>query len=105
MPPSGSMVWRERIECHPLGCAGSLGPGACAKEPGGDRRSRRIEAEAAFILGAVAELPDMTLAELKGKLGERGMSVGIATLWRFFQRHRITLKKRVRMPLSKSAQM
>jgi transposase len=75
------------------------------KNQGGDRRSQRIEAEAAFILGAVAELPDITLAELKGKLGERGMSVGIATLWRFFQRHRITLKKRVRMPLSKSAQM
>jgi len=76
-----------------------------SKNQGGDRRSQRIEAEAAFILGAVAELPDITLAELKGKLGERGMSVGIATLWRFFQRHRITLKKRVRMPLSKSAQM
>ena len=70
---------------------------------GGDRRSQRIEAEAAFILGAVAEQPDITLAELKGQLRERGMSVGIGTLWRFFQRHRITLKKRLRMPPSSSA--
>ena len=73
------------------------------KSQGGDRRSRRIETEAAFILSVVAQQPDVTLAELKGKLSERGMNVGIATLWRFFQRHRITLKKRLRMPLSKSA--
>jgi transposase len=69
---------------------------------GGDRRSQRIEAEAAFLLGAVAEQADMTLAELKGKLKERGKSVGIGTLWRFFKRHRITLKKRLRMPPSSS---
>ena len=73
------------------------------KNQGGDRRSQRIETEAAFILGAVAELPDMTLAELKGKLRKRGMSVGVGTLWRFFQRHRITLKKRLPMPPSNSA--
>jgi transposase len=72
------------------------------KNQGGDRRSRRIEAEAAFILGVVVQQPDTTLAELKGKLSERGISVGIATLWRFFQRHRITLKKRLRMPPSSS---
>jgi transposase len=60
---------------------------------GGDRRSQRIEAEAAFILSAVAEQPDLTLAELQGRLKERGKSAGIGTLWRFFQRHRITLKK------------
>jgi transposase len=92
MPPSGDAVRGECVECDPLGWAGSFWPRPRAKEPG-DRRSRPIEAEAVFILGAVAEQPDMTLAELKGKLCEQGMSVGIATLWRFFQRHRITLKK------------
>jgi len=73
------------------------------KNQGGDRRSQRIEAEGAFILAAVAEQPDITLAELQGKLKERGKSAGIATLWRFFQRHQITLKKRLRTPLSNSA--
>jgi transposase len=43
---------------------------------GGDRRSHHIEAAAAFILGAVAEQPDMTLAELQEKLNERGKSAG-----------------------------
>lgn len=73
-----------------------LGVPLAPMKQGGDRRSRRIEAEAAFILGAVAEQPDMTLAEVQGKLGERGVKVGIGTLWRFFHRHRITLKKRLR---------
>jgi transposase len=46
--------------------AGIRSGGALAPmNQGGDRRSHRIEAEAAFILGAVAEQPDITLAELK----------------------------------------
>jgi transposase len=56
-------------------------------------RSQHIEAEAAFILGAIAERPDLTLAELRARLKERGKNAGIGTLWRFFQRHGITLKK------------
>jgi transposase len=63
---------------------------------GGDRRSGRIEAHAALILSAVDKTPDLTLAELQHKLAERGIGVGIGTLWRFFKRRRITLKKRLR---------
>jgi transposase len=66
------------------------------KPQGGDRRSGRIEAHAALILSAVNKTPDITLAELQQKLAERGMRVGIGTLWRFFERRRITLKKRPR---------
>jgi transposase len=73
--------------------------GSCAPQKlGGDRRSGRIEAEAAFILGEVAAMPDITLAELAERLRrDRELSVGIATIWRFFQRRGITLKKRQRM--------
>ena len=60
---------------------------------GGDRRSGRIEEEATFILGQVAEKVDITLAELKEKLAARGVSVGIGTVWRFFDRRKITFKK------------
>ena len=35
------------------------------KRQGGDKRSGRIEAHALVILGAVAEKPDITLAELR----------------------------------------
>ena len=73
------------------------------KTQGGDRRSGRIEAQADFILGELATAPDITLDELRAKLDERGVSVGIGTLWRFFQRHRITRKKRPRMRPSRRA--
>jgi transposase len=71
------------------------------RRQGGDRRSGRIEAHAATILGLVAATPDMTLAEIRTTLAGKGASFGIGTLWRFFARRRITLKKRRRMPPSR----
>jgi transposase len=60
---------------------------------GGDRRSGRIEAEAAYLLERVTETPDVTLAELREALWrERGLRVAVSTLWRFFDRRRVTLK-------------
>jgi transposase len=69
--------------------AGSVAPGPL----GGDRRSGRIEAHAPLILGMLERTPDITLSELRAVLAEAGVPVGIATLWRFFARRRITLKK------------
>lgn len=63
---------------------------------GGDRRSRRIEAHAAFIGDLVEEAPDITLEEILEALKARGGHFGIGTLSRFFKRHRITHKKRRR---------
>ena len=70
---------------------------------GGDRRSARIEAHSVLILGLVAAKDDITLAELKAALAERGVSFGMGTLWRFFDRHKITLKKSRRMRANKTA--
>jgi transposase len=58
--------------------------------------------EAAFLLSCVEKERDITLAELQRKLAARGTQVGISTLWRFFDRRRITLKKRRRMQPSKT---
>ena len=104
MPPGGGTVRDKRVECDPrwrgrLKKQGDL----AAKRQGGDRKSGRIEAEAAFLLGEVAKTPDITLVELQEKLKVRGVSAGIGTLWRFFDRRRITYKKRRRMPLSSNA--
>jgi len=60
---------------------------------GGDKRSGRIEAYASVILAAVEERPDITLAELRELLAGHGVGVAISTLWRFFARRKITLKK------------
>ena len=76
-----------------------------AKPQGGDRRSHRIEAYRAFILKAVAAREDITLAELQKRLARRGAHFGIGTIWRFFDRHDITLKKRRRMLPSSNAPM
>jgi transposase len=74
-----------------------------AKPQGGDRRSKRIEAHRVFILKTVEDRKDITLAELRELLAKRGARFGIGTLWRFFDRHGITLKKRRRMRPSRVA--
>ena len=60
---------------------------------GGDQRSDRIEAEADFLMARIEETRDITLAELQTMLRERGLAVGIGTLWRFFDRRDISFKK------------
>jgi transposase len=76
-----------------------------AKPQGGDRRSKRIEAHRVFIMKTVANRKDVTLAELQELLAKRGARFGLGTLWRFFDRHGITLKKRRRMRASSNAPM
>ena len=71
------------------------------KRQGGDRHSHRIEAHAELILSALAAKSDVTLAELRDGLKERGVAVG--TLWRFFKRRRTARKKRRRTPQSSAA--
>jgi transposase len=73
-------AWRERGDVR-------------ARPQGGDRRSHRIEAQAGFLLEQVERTPDVTLCELQAMLRERGVPVGIGTLWRFFDRRDISFKK------------
>jgi len=73
---------------------------------GGDRRSHGIERHAETILGiASANDRDITLAEIKAALAEKGIHTSIGGLWRFFDRHRITLKKSRRTRMSRVALM
>jgi transposase len=51
----------------------------------------------------LAAKSDITLAELRERLRERGVAVAIGTLWRFFKRRKITRKKRRRTPPSSAA--
>ena len=91
---SSAIRWRARARVQ-----GDAKP----KALGGDRGSGRIEAHAALILRLIEETPDITLVELRSALAARGVGVGVATLWRFFARRRITLKKRRRRPPSRIA--
>jgi transposase len=76
-----------------------------AKPQGGDRRSKRIEAHRVFIIETVTDRKDITLTELQDLLAQRGARFGIGTLWRFFARHGITVKKRRRMRANSNAPM
>jgi len=71
---------------------------------GGDQRSQRIEAHADLIFALVDQTKDMTLEELRAALFERGLHFGYGTLWRFFDRHDYTVKKRLRTRVSRSGQ-
>src|SRR5271168_5492938 len=71
---------------------------------GGDRRSHRIEAHRNYLLGLIRRQPDVTLLEIQERLiancGERFSS---SVIWRFFDRHEMTFKKRPRMPRNSDA--
>jgi len=67
---------------------------AVARKPGGDQRSSKTDIHAEQIMALLEEQGDITLAEIQSGLADRGISVGIGTLWRFFKRHGITRKKR-----------
>lgn len=66
----------------------------CAKPQGGDRRSHRIEAYRDVILAAIEEQTDITLVEMAEMLrAEHGASFAASTIWRFLDRHAMTVKK------------
>ena len=71
---------------------------------GGDQRSGRVEAHADYLLGLILREPDLTLAEICDRLKRvRGEKVSPSMIWRFFDRHDITLKKSLRTPASRTA--
>ena len=70
---------------------------------GGDRRSGRVEAQAGLILRLLEATPDITVEELRRALAEHGHRFGYGTIQRFFARHSITRKKRLRTPASRTA--
>lgn len=65
-----------------------------AKPNGGDRRSQRIEAYRDVILAAIDAQVDLTLVELAELLQRKhGLTVAPSTVWRFLDRHAVTIKK------------
>jgi transposase len=43
-----------------------------------------------WLLALIGERADLTLEETRGLLGERGVRVGVSSVWRFFERHGIS---------------
>jgi len=60
---------------------------------GGDHRSQ-LTAEREWLLERIAAEPDLTLSAIRRELAERGRQVGHATVWRFFEKEKISFKKK-----------
>jgi hypothetical protein len=65
-----------------------------AKPQGGDKRSHRIEGYRDIILAAIEAQVDITLVELADMLRcTHGTSFAPSMIWRFLDRHAMTVKK------------
>lgn len=81
--PSTAIIW---VKCfHETG--------RCAAKPRGGSTSP-LEKHAAFLLGLIEEQPDLTLDEVVSAMRKRRIPGSRTAVWRFFQRHKITFKKK-----------
>jgi transposase len=67
--------------------------GSSAPKPRGGSVSP-LEEYAVQVLALIAEQPDLTLVETVSELRKRRIRTSRSSLWRFFERHSITLKKK-----------
>jgi transposase len=67
--------------------------GSAAPKPRGGSTSP-LEEFATVILALVEEQPDLTLEETVAQLSKRRIRTSRSSLWRFLDRHNITLKKK-----------
>ncbi len=81
---SSAIRWRSRVRTQ-----GDVRPGPL----GGDRRSGYVERHAELTLGLVEARDEITLAELREALAQQDVGTSVSSLWRFFGRRRISLKK------------
>ena len=70
-------------------------PGVSRPDPTGGRADRRSNSMKEWLLDSVRREPDLTLEEIQGRLlDERQRTAGIGSVWRFFDRHGISFKKK-----------
>ena len=68
--------------------------GSAAAKPMGGRRRLVLAGERTWLLGRIAEQPDLTLRALVAELAERGIVVSLTALWAFFAREKVSFKKK-----------
>src|SRR4249919_81976 len=76
------VIWVQRFE----------ETGSIAAKPSGGSTSP-LERHAEFLLGLIAERPDMTLDEIVGAMRKRRIAGSRSAVWRFFNRRAISFKK------------
>jgi len=81
--PSSAIKWVTRWRA-----LGDVSPGSSR-----GRVRSPLHTHRDWLLGLVAAEPGVTLAEVQHRLAERGQVAGVAAIWRFFARERISFKK------------
>lgn len=66
---------------------------AAAKQMGGWKQLMLLS-EREWLLGRIAEKPDLTLRALVAELADRGIPASYGAVWRFFKHAGITFKKK-----------
>jgi transposase len=81
---SSAIKWMQR-----LNETGSIAP-----KPSGGSISP-LEAHVDFLLGLIAEQPDLTLDEIVAVIRKRRIAGSRSAVWRFFKRHNVSFKKTI----------
>jgi len=91
---------REAAECYAIGASTVVmwaqrweQTGSIAAKPSGGSTSP-LEAHAQWLMALIAEQPDLTLDEIVAANRKRGIASSRSAVWRFFNRHRISYKKK-----------
>lgn len=82
--PSVVVIWAQRFEAT----------GSVAAKPSGGSTSP-LERHAEFLLGLIADKPDLTLDEIVAAMGKRRIAGSRSGVWRFFDRRNISFKKNI----------
>ncbi len=114
MPKPYSQDLRERVvraveagtSCHEAAAIFEVSPssaikwvarwrrsGLVAAKPMGGKRSP-LDAHKEWLLALTAAEPDLTLQEIRSRLRQRGLVVSASSVWRFYDRHDISFKKK-----------
>ena len=114
MPKPYSQDLRERVvraveagaSCHEAAAGFEIGvssairwvarfrqTGSAAAKPMGGKRSP-LDGHKEWLLDLIAAEPDLTLEEIRGRLRVRGVKVSASSVWRFYDRHDVTFKKK-----------
>jgi transposase len=68
--------------------------GSVEAKPGTGHSRSPLKKHEQWLLDLIAAEPDLTLKEIRSRLArEKRLKVGTTSIWRFFTRHKITVKK------------
>jgi transposase len=91
---------REAAECVEVSASSAIKwmqrlneTGSIAAKPSGGSISP-LQEHADFLLALIAEQPDLTLDEIVAAMRKRRIAGSRSAVWRFFERHNISFKKK-----------